>query len=96
MLDRLVLNEFKDAYKGLQPYLVKPLDFLVYGLLIWLQDKVIDYKTTVAVDEAIRAFEQAEVKEPPLTEGVYSESGSDFFDEMRMTARFALNNEKSS
>ena len=33
-MDRLVLNEFKDAYRGLQPYLVKPLDFLVYGLLI--------------------------------------------------------------
>jgi hypothetical protein len=33
-MDRLVLNEFKDAYRGLQAYLVKPLDFLVYGLLI--------------------------------------------------------------
>ena len=96
-MDRLVLNEFKAAYRALQPRLVKPLDFLVYGLLVWLQEKVIDYKTTAAVDEAIRVFEQAEVKEPLLTEGVYSETGSGFFDEMRMTSRYVMmNDDKSS
>jgi hypothetical protein len=55
----LVLNEFKAAYRGLQPYLVKPLDFLVYGALVWLQAKVIDYKATAAVDEAIYALDQS-------------------------------------
>jgi hypothetical protein len=95
-MDRLVLNEFKDAYKALQPYLMKPLDFLVYGLLVWLQEKVIDYKTTAAVDQAIKEFEQAEVKEPPLTTGVYSETGSGFFDEMRMTAKYLVDDDDKS
>lgn len=87
-LDKLVLVELKTFYKALQPRLVKPWDFLLYGLLVWLQEKLIEYKTTAAVDDAIRRFEEAEVKEPPLTEGVYSETGSGFFDEMRMTARY--------
>jgi len=39
-MDRLVLNEFKAAYRALQPRLVKPLDFLVYGLLVWLQSMI--------------------------------------------------------
>jgi len=56
-MDRLVINEFKAAYRALQPRLVKPLDFLVYGLLVWLQKKLIDYKTTTAVDQAIKEFE---------------------------------------
>jgi len=63
-MDRLVLNEFKEAYRALQPRLVKPLDFLVYGLLVWLQEKVIDYKTTTAVDQAIKEFEEHK----PLTQ----------------------------
>lgn len=92
-MDRLVLNEFKDAYRAFQPYLTKPLDFLVYGFLVWLQEKVIDYKTTAAVDQAIKEFELAEVKEPPLTMGVYSETGSGFFDEMRMTAKYLVDND---
>jgi len=86
-MDRLVLNEFKAAYRGLQPYLVKPLDFLVYGALVWLQAKVIDYKATAAVDEAIKAFEQQELP-PPRPVGVYSETGSGFFDEMRITTKY--------
>jgi len=57
-MDRLVLNEFKAAYRALQPHLVKPLDFLVYGALVWLQEKVIDYKITTAVDQAIKEFEE--------------------------------------
>ena len=95
-MDRLVLNEFKDAYKALQPYLMKPLDFLVYGLLVWLQEKVIDYKTTTAVTHAIEEYERSEVKEVPLTTGVYSETGSGFFDEMRMTAKYLVDDDDKS
>ena len=86
-MDRLVLNEFKDAYKALQPSLRKPLDYLVYGVLIWLQQKVIAYKTTAAVDQAIKAFEQQELPLPRPV-GVYSETGSGFFDEMRITTKY--------
>jgi hypothetical protein len=86
-MDRLVLNEFKDAYRGLQPYLVKPLDFLAYGLLVWLQEKVIDYKVTSEVDQAIKRFEEQELPSPGPV-GVYSETGSGFFDEMRITTKY--------
>lgn len=86
-MDRLVLNEFKAAYRGLQPYLVKPLDFLVYGALVWLQSKVIDFKVTAAVDEAIKEYEAQEPPKPGPV-GVYSETGSGFFDEMRITTKY--------
>jgi hypothetical protein len=86
-MERLVLNEFKAAYRALQPHLVKPLDFLVYGVLVWLQEKVIDYKTTTAVDQAIKAFEQQELPAPAPV-GVYSESGPGFFEEMRITTHY--------
>jgi len=57
-MDRLVLNEFKAAYRALQGHLVKPLHFLIYGLLVWLQEKVIVYKTTTTVDQVIKEFEK--------------------------------------
>lgn len=87
-IDRLVLVELKSFYRTLQPRLVEPWDFLLYGFLVWLQTKLIDHKTTTAVDDAIRRFEEAEVKEPLLTDGVYSETGSGFFDEIRITSRY--------
>jgi hypothetical protein len=86
-MGRLVLNEFKAAYRALQPSLVKPLDFLVYGLLVWLQEKVIDYKAKTAVDQAIKEFEEQELPLPGPV-GVYSETGSGFFDEMRITTKY--------
>lgn len=89
-MDRLVLNEFKDLYRGLSKGLPKPLAFLLYGFLVWIQEKYIAAKATAAVDKAIRVYEEQEVKEPSPVEGVYSETGSGFFDEMRIQARYTL------
>lgn len=95
-MDRLILTEYKALYRALQPRLMKPWDFLVYGFLVWLQNKVIQIKTTSAVDQAIRDFEKAEPHLPSPVSGVYSESGSGFFDEMRMQALFTTTDHDKS
>lgn len=93
---RLVLNEFKQLYKSLTASLPKPLAFLVYGLLVWIEGRYISAKTSTTVTQAIREFEQQEIHPPSLTEGVYSETGSGFFDEMRITARYLTDESKST
>jgi hypothetical protein len=94
--DRLVLHEFKQVYQYLTSYLPKPLAYLVYGLLVWLEDHYISTKTSATVTQAIREFEEQEITPPPLTAGVYSETGQGFFDEMRITARYLTDESKST
>jgi hypothetical protein len=120
MSDKLVLNEFKNAYKAVEGSLPKPLAFLVYGLLIWIQEWYLNRKVTTAVDRAIEEYEQhpvaavvlapvvpklspakavdkaieeyklQEETPPALIDGVFSSTGDDFFDEIRIQARFTL------
>jgi hypothetical protein len=57
------------------------------GFLVWVEGKVIKVRVEATVDEAIIEYEtlhspKTVVVPPP----VYSETGSDFFDEMRLTA----------
>jgi hypothetical protein len=61
-MDRLVLNEFKDAYRGLQPYLVKHLDFLVYGLLVQLSG-VMDARAEI---QAVGRHHENAIGDKPL------------------------------
>lgn len=82
------MNEFKAFYREASRYLTPSLRHLLYGLLVWVQDKYIDHKITTAVDDAIKQWEKDVPKEAPLTTGVYSETGSGFFDEMRITAKY--------
>ena len=91
MADRLVLPEFKRSYRSIQRGFPKPLAHLLYGFMVWLQEIYIKLKVTAAVDTAIRDYEQREETPPsPLTEGVLSSTGDDFFDEIRIQARYTL------
>lgn len=93
-IDRLVLEEFKAFYREASYYLTPGLKHLLYGFLVWVQDKYLDYRIKVTVDEAIKQYEKEEPKEVPLTAGVYSEAGSGFFDEMRITAKYVYDQQQ--
>jgi len=83
----LKLNEFKALYKALTRGMPSWFSFLVLGFLVWVEEKFIDNRVKTEVDEAIKEYETLysppEVVIPPP---VYSETGDDFFDEMRLTA----------
>jgi len=83
----LMLNEFKRLYRVLGRGWPAWARFLLLGFLVWVEEKFIQYRVVVTVDEAIKEYETLhsppDVAVPPP---VYSETGSDFFDEMRLTA----------
>ena len=83
----LILNEFKELYREVGKFLPSWCRFLFLGFLVWVEKKVIEQRVTHAVDEAIKEYET--LHSPPeivIPPPVYSESGSNFFDEMRLTA----------
>jgi hypothetical protein len=59
---------------------------LLFGLLVWVEERVIAYRAVAAVDEAIKKYEQQHPPTVIISPPVYSETGSDFFDEMRLSA----------
>jgi hypothetical protein len=61
-----------------------------------LEDQYISAKTSATVSQAIRQFEQQEISPPSLTQGVYTETGQGFFDEMRITARYLTDESNST
>jgi hypothetical protein len=85
--DQLKLNEFKTLHRVLSRGLPPWASFLLLGFLVWVEERFIQQRVTATVDEAIEEYETLhsppEVVIPPP---VYSETGSDFFDEMRLTA----------
>jgi hypothetical protein len=84
---KLLLNEFKTLHRVLSRGLPPWASFLVLGFLVWVEEKFIDYRVTTTVDEAIEEYETLHLpKEGVIPPPVYSETGSDFFDEMRLTA----------
>jgi hypothetical protein len=83
----LRLNEFKTLYRFLRRGWPDWAAFLLLGFLVWVEGKTIRARVTNEVSKAIEKYEtlhspKTVVVPPP----VYSESGSDFFDEMRLTA----------
>jgi hypothetical protein len=72
--------------KGFLKFLV----FLLYRYLLRLQRKYSIPRTIAAVDAAIAQYEQVEETPPSPTEGVFSSTGDDFFDEIRIQARYTL------
>ena len=84
---KLLLNEFKTLYRVLSKGLPPWASFLLLGFLVWVEERFIQQRVTNTVSEAIKTYETLhsppEVVIPPP---VYSETGSDFFDEMRLTA----------
>jgi hypothetical protein len=85
----LRLNEFKALYKTLKTGTTW-VDHLLLGLLYWLEEKLIDNRVKVEVDEAIKEFETLHKESlPDLVSPVYRESPSETSErlpEMRLSA----------
>ena len=82
----LRLNEFKALYKTLKTGTTW-VDHLLLGLLYWLEEKLINNRVKVEVDEAIKAIELPPL--PDMVSPVYTESPSATsvsLPEMRLTA----------
>ena len=85
--DQLNLNEFKTIYRVLRRGWPDWASFLLLGFLVWVEEKFIKVRVETTVSEAIEEYET--LHSPPtvvIDPPVYSETGSDFFDEMRLTA----------
>jgi hypothetical protein len=82
----LRLNEFKALHKTWRRG-VPWVDHLLLGLLYWLEEKLINNRVKVEVDEAIKAVELP--PPPDMVSPVYTESPSETsvsLPEMRLTA----------
>jgi hypothetical protein len=84
--NQLKLNEFKALHKSLTRNMPPWFSFLVLGFLVWVEEKFIDHRIKTEVDSAIKEYEKVDPAEVVLPEPVYSETGSDFFDEMRLSS----------
>lgn len=93
--DQLILNEFKTLYRVWKRGLPDWAAFLLLGFLVWLEDKTINKRIDNAVDEAIKEYEKIDPPIAVVSPPVYSESGSDFFDEMRLTAPWVVQEDPS-
>ena len=87
--DQLKLNEFRKFYLVMKKGLPDWAAFLLLGLLVWIEEKTIRTRINNTVDEALEQYEKIDPPTPAVSPPVYSESGSDFFDEMRLTAPWA-------
>ena len=83
---QLILNEFKALYRVLKRGLPPWASFLLLGFLVWVEGKFIQQRVTTTVDAAIAEYERVDPPTVSVPPPVYSETGSDFFDEMRLTA----------
>jgi hypothetical protein len=85
----LRLAEFKALYKTLKTGTTW-VDHLLLGLLYWLEEKLIDNRVKVEVDEAIKTWETLHSESSPdLVSPVYTEEPSKTstsLPEMRLTA----------
>jgi hypothetical protein len=86
---KLRLNEFKALYKAWKTK-IPWVDHLLLGLLYWFEEKLIDNRVKVEVDEAIKEYETLhEVPMPDMVTPVYTEKPSETstsLPEMRLTA----------
>lgn len=65
------------------------LDHLILGLLVWLEEKLIDARVKVEVDQAIEEYKKIESPMPDYVTPIYTEKPSDTstsLPEMRLTA----------
>ena len=93
----LRLNEFKALYKTLKTG-TTCVDHLLLGLLYWLEEKLINNRVKVEVDEAIKEFETLHKESlPDLVSPVYRESPSETSEslpDMRLTAPWYIDSQK--
>ena len=87
--ERLRLNEFKALYKALKTGVVW-VDHLLLGVLVWIEQKLIDNRIKTDLDEAIKEWETLhETNLPDMVSPLYTEKPSDTstrLPEMRLTA----------
>ena len=86
----LRLNEFKTLYRVLRRGWPDWAAFLLLGLLVWIEGKTIRARIKNTVDEAIKEYEKGDPPIPVVSPPVYSETGTNFFDEMRLTAPWVV------
>jgi len=82
----LRLNEFKTIYRVLRRGWPDWAAFLLLGFLVWIEGKVINIRVETTVSEAIKEYERVDPPTVSIPPPVYSETGTDFCDEMRLTA----------
>jgi hypothetical protein len=90
MMNTLKLNEFKALYKALKTGVVW-VDYLLLGVLVWIEEKLIDNRVRVELDEAIKEWET--LHPPSIQSPVYTESPSDTstrLPEMRITSAWYI------
>ena len=75
MEQRLKLEEFRALYKAWKRG-VPWLDHLLLGLLVWLEEKLIDNRVNVEIDEAISEWETLQPPMPDMVTPVYTEKPS--------------------
>ena len=89
MEQELRLNEFKALYKAWKTK-IPWVDHLLLGLLVFIENVLINNRVKIEVDEAIKEYETLhEVPMPDMVFPVYRESPSDTstrLPEMRLTA----------
>jgi hypothetical protein len=91
----LKLNEFKALHKWLTKNMPDWLAFLVLGFLVWVEEKFINQRIKTEVDSAIKEYNTVDTPEVVVPPPVYSETGSGFFDEMRLTAPWVVQEDPS-
>jgi hypothetical protein len=87
-MDKLKLNEFRALYRVWKRG-VPWLDYLLLGLLVWLEEKLINNRVKVELDEAIKEWETLQPPIPDYVTPLYTEKPSDTstsLPEMRLTA----------
>lgn len=89
MEQKLKLEEFRVLYRTWKRE-IPWFDHLLLGLLVWLEEKFIDARVKVEVDEAIKEYETLhEVPMPDMVTPIYTEkpsATSASLPEMRLTA----------
>lgn len=88
MEQRLKLQEFRVLYRTWKRG-IPWLDHLILGLLVWLEEKLIDARVKVEVDQAIEEYKKIESPMPDYVTPIYTEKPSDTstsLPEMRLTA----------
>lgn len=88
MEQRLRLAEFRVLYRTWRRG-IPWIDHLLLGLLVWLEEKLIDARVKVEVDEAIEGYKKIEPPMPDYVTPIYTEKPSDTstsLPEMRLTA----------
>ena len=93
--DQLKLNEFKALHKALTGNMPEWFSFLVLGFLVWVEEKFIDHRIKTEVDSAIKEYEKVDPPKVVITEPVYSETGDGFFDEMRLSSPWMVQEDPS-